>query len=89
MDQGWHEDPRRKDRDPRPAPLSTKEKEQYVAFKSERYLEKIRYECPEIDASLKASDIINIDVSRYSNMRDINSEIMRQITESLYEQIVK
>lgn len=70
-------------------PLSTKEKEQYVAFKSERYLEKIRYECPEIDASLKASDIINIDVSRYSNMRDINSEIMRQITESLYEQIVK
>lgn len=70
-------------------PLSTKEKEQYVAFKSERYLEKIRCECPEIDASLKASDIINIDVSRYSNMRDINSEIMRQITDSLYEQIIK
>ena len=70
-------------------PLSTKEKEQYVAFKSERYLEKIRYECPEIDASLKAFDIINIDVSRYSNMRDINSEIMRQITDALYEQIVQ
>lgn len=70
-------------------PLSTKEKEQYVAFKSERYLEKIRCECPEIDSDLKASDIVRIDVSRYSNMRDINGEIMRQITEALYEQIVE
>lgn len=70
-------------------PLSTKEKEEYVIFKSERYLEKIRHECPEIDGTLKASDIINIDVSRYSNMRDINSEIMRQITDALYEQIIR
>lgn len=70
-------------------PLSTKEKEQYVAFKSERYLEKIRCECPEIDSDLKASDIVRIDVSRYSNMRDINGEIMRQITDALYEQIVE
>ena len=70
-------------------PLSTKEKEQYVAFKSERYLEKIRCECPEIDRDLKASDIVRIDVSRYSNMRDINGEIMRQITDALYEQIVQ
>lgn len=70
-------------------PLSTKEKEQYVAFKSERYLEKIRCECPEIDGDLKASDIVRIDVSRYSNMRDINGEIMRQITDALYEQIVE
>ena len=70
-------------------PLSTQEKEQYVAFKSERYLEKIRYKCPEINSTLKASDIININVLRYSNMRDINSEIMRQITDSLYEQIVR
>ena len=70
-------------------PLSTKEKEQYVAFKSERYLEKIKCECPEIDSDLKASDIVRIDVSRYSNMRDINGEIMRQITDALYEQIVE
>ena len=70
-------------------PLSTKEKEQYVAFKSERYLEKVRCECPEIDSDLKASDIVRIDVSRYSNMRDINGEIMRQITDALYEQIVE
>lgn len=70
-------------------PLSTKEKEQYVAFKGERYLEKIKAEWPVVDSSLKASDIINLDVSHYSNMRDINSEIMRQITDSLYEQIVK
>lgn len=70
-------------------PLSSKEKEQCVAFKSERYLEKIKCECSEIDGTLRASDIITIDVSRYSNMRDINSEIMRQITDALYEQIVQ
>lgn len=70
-------------------PLSTQEKEQYVAFKSKHYLEKIRSEYPGIDSNLKASDIVSIDVARYSNMRDINGEIMRQITEVLYEQIVK
>lgn len=70
-------------------PLSTDEKEQYVAFKSERYLEEIKRECPSIEESLKAADIVKIDVSRYSNMRDINSEIMRQITDALYSEIVK
>lgn len=70
-------------------PLSEMEKEKYVEFKSERYLEKIRSECPDVDGTLRASDIIRIEVSRYSNMRDINNEIMRQITDSLYEQIVK
>ena len=52
-------------------------------------LEKIKHECPGLDSTLQASDIIDIDVSRYSNMRDINSEIMRQITDALYAQIVK
>lgn len=70
-------------------PLSINEKEQYVAFKSENYLDKIKNVCPTIDSSLKVSDVINIDVSHYSNMRDINTEIMRQITDSLYAQIVK
>lgn len=70
-------------------PLSTREKEDYVAFKSECYLDQIEHECCTIDSTLKASDIINIDVSRYDNMRDINSEIMRQITDALYTQIVR
>lgn len=70
-------------------PLSTREKEDYVAFKSERYLDQIKHECCTIDSTLKASDIINIDVSRYDNMRDINSEIMRQITDALYTEIVR
>lgn len=70
-------------------PLSTDEKERYVTFKSERYLEEIKRECPSIKESLMASDIVKVDVSRYSNMRDINSEIMRQITEALYSEIVK
>lgn len=70
-------------------PLSTKEKENYIAFKSEQYLNKIKQKCPAIDSTLKASDIVYIDVSQYSNMRDINSEIMRQITDALYTQIVR
>lgn len=69
-------------------PLSTREKENYVAFKSEQYLNKIKQGCPAIDSTLKVSDIVNIDVSKYSNMRDINSEIMRQITDALYAKIV-
>ena len=70
-------------------PLSTDEKNRYVTFKSERYLEEIKRECPSIKESLTASNIVKIDVSCYSNMRDINNEIMRQITEALYSEIVK
>ena len=70
-------------------PLSEEEKEQYVAFKSEYYLEIIKRKYSSIDDTLKASDIIDIDVSNYSNMRDINSVIMRQITNSLYEKVIE
>lgn len=69
-------------------PLSTKEKEEYVEFKSEYYLNQIKLNYSTVDSELNASDIINIDVSQYCNMRDINSEIMRQLTETLYDQIV-
>ena len=69
-------------------PLSDSEKEKYVVFKSEQYLDNIKKECPEINPSLQVSEIVNIDVSQYSNMRDINSEIMRQITDALYDKIV-
>lgn len=70
-------------------PLSVDEKERYVEFKSEQYLEKIKNKCLSIEKSLAAPDIVKIDVLRYDNMRDINSEIMRQITDALYSQIVK
>lgn len=70
-------------------PLSVKEKEDYVAFKSESYLTQMKHACSAIDENLTASSIVNIDVSRYSNMRDINSEIMRQITDALYTIIVQ
>lgn len=69
-------------------PLSDSDKEKYVAFKSEQYLDKIKKECQEVNSSLKISDVVNIDVSQYSNMRDINSEIMRQITDVLYDKII-
>ena len=61
----------------------------FVTIKSEHYFAKIRCEYPEIDTNLKVSNIVHIDVSRYSNMRDINGEIMCQIADALYEQIVE
>lgn len=69
-------------------PLSKEEKEAYVVFRSEYYLEQIKKKCSAVDSELKGYDLVKIDVSRYSNMRDINSEIMRQITDELYAQIV-
>lgn len=70
-------------------PLSTSEKEAYLQFKSQRYLSQIKENCAAIDKELQVSDIVKIDVSKYSNLRDINSEIMRQITDALYTQIVQ
>ena len=68
-------------------PLTIEEKEQYVLFKGEQYLNKIKSKCSAIDHDMKVSDLVKIDVSRYSNMRDINGEIMRQITDVLYSKL--
>ena len=69
-------------------PLSNEDKELYVAFKAQMFIEQIKNECESIDKGLNYSEIIKIDVTKYCNMRDINSEIMRQITEKLYSQII-
>lgn len=69
-------------------PLTIEEKEQYVLFKGEQYLNKIKSKCSAIDHDMKVSDLVKIDVSRYSKMRDINSEIMRQITDALYSGLI-
>ena len=69
-------------------PLSTEDKNKYLNYKSKQYLDKIKTICKSIDPKLEPSDIIKIDVRKYNNMRDINSEIMRQITEQLYEQVI-
>ncbi len=61
----------------------------FVTIKSKHYFAKIRCGYPEIATNLKASDIVCIDISRYSNMRDINGEITRQSTGVLYEQTVE
>ncbi len=70
-------------------PLSDEDKEAYVEFKGNQYLEQIKNTCPKVNKNLKVSDIISINVAQYSNMRDINSEIMRQITNVLYTQIAQ
>ena len=68
-------------------PLSDKEKNAYVEYKCKQYFEKIAKECPDIDQSNELSEIVSVDVTKYSNMRDINNEIMRQITDKLYTKI--
>lgn len=69
-------------------PLSTDDKNAYVEFRTQHYLTQIKNKCRNVDKDLIPSDVVKIDVTKYSNMRDINSEIMRQITEQLYTQIV-
>lgn len=69
-------------------PLSKDEKDEYVRYKGEQYLRRIKEHCCTIDEGLSACDLVNIDVSQYCNMRDINNEIMRQLTYALYDQIV-
>lgn len=69
-------------------PLSTDDKNAYVEFRTQHYLTQIKNKCCNVDKDLISSDVVKIDVTKYSNMRDINSEIMRQITEQLYTQIV-
>lgn len=68
-------------------PLSDDEKNAYVKYKCKQYFEKIAKECPNINQSTELSEIVSIDVTKYCNMRDINNEIMRQITDKLYSQI--
>lgn len=70
-------------------PLSNSEKEAYVEFKSQQFFAQIKDHCATIDRALSVSDIVRIDVTKYSNLRDINSEIMRQLTDALYKQIVR
>lgn len=69
--------------------LSEEEKNAYVKFKSEQLLDSIKEKCTNIDNDLKADSIVKIDTRKYENLRDINSEIMRQLTEELYEKIVE
>lgn len=67
--------------------LSEREKNEYVQYKTQKYLKKIKSKYPAIGENLETSNIVNIDVSLYHNMRDINNEIMRQIADVLYDKV--
>ena len=69
-------------------PLSHDDKTSYVEFKSKKMLKQMKEYQPSIDDDIAISDIINIDVDRYANLRDINNEIMEQLTTAFYSQIV-
>ena len=58
-----------------------------MQYKTQKYLKKIKSKYPAIGENLETSNIVNIDVSLYHNMRDINNEIMRQIADVLYDKV--
>ncbi len=69
--------------------LSNAEKESYVQFKCQQYLSLLQSNNIAVNENLSLVDRVKIDVSKYRNLRDINSEIMRQIADTFYDQIVQ
>ena len=65
-------------------PLTLEEKQDYVKHKSRDIMIKIKEKYPNITYDLDDTNIVNIDLNRFTNMRDVNSEIMTQIAEKIY-----
>ena len=69
-------------------PLSHDDKIAYVNFKAQKMLKRMNAYQPAVKSDITISDVVRIDVDRYSNLRDINNEIMEQLTTAFYSQIV-
>ncbi len=67
--------------------MSAIEKKEYV----DKRVEKIVYDISQkLHIDINDEQIIeikNIDITRYSNMRDVNSEVMRRVSEIIYPQL--
>lgn len=69
--------------------LSDYEKKKYVKFKTQEYLDQISKFDDKLNKVDSYSDGINIDVTKYSNIRDINNEIIKQLSACFYKKVVK
>lgn len=67
--------------------LSDKEKGTYIDNRTAIMLKDIQEELNINVSAEKVSYIKNIDVKRYSNMRDINAELMKRISDVIYPEL--
>lgn len=67
--------------------LSDKEKEIYIDNRTALMLKDIQEELNISVSSEKVSEIKEIDIKKYSNMRDINAELMKRISDVIYPEL--
>lgn len=67
--------------------LSDKEKEIYIDNRTALMLKDIQEELNISVSSEKVSEIKDIDIKKYSNMRDINAELMKRISDVIYPEL--
>lgn len=68
-------------------PLNLEDKIKYVDFKTSQMLETVKEKSKYIVENEDIEYIKNFDFSQMENLRDINAEIMRRLTEKIYNQI--
>ena len=67
--------------------LSDKEKEIYIDNRVSLLLKDVQDEFDIIVSPENVSEIKNIDTRKYHNMRDINSELMKRISDVIYPKL--
>ena len=67
--------------------LSDKEKETYIENRTALMLKDVQEELNINVSPEKISEIRDIDIKKYSNMRDINAELMKRISDVIYPEL--
>lgn len=67
--------------------LSDKEKETYIENRTALMLKDVQEELNINVSPEKKSEIKDIDIKKYSNMRDINAELMKRISDVIYPEL--
>ena len=67
--------------------LSNKEKETYIENRTALMLKDVQEELNINVSPEKISEIRDIDIKKYSNMRDINAELMKRISDVIYPEL--
>ena len=67
--------------------LTDREKETYIENKTALMLKDVEDELNITVSPEKIAQIKNVDVKRYINMRDINAELMKRISDVIYPKL--
>lgn len=68
--------------------LKNEEKKLYVKHRTNQIIKDLKNKEYNVDQDRIYSEIGKIDVTLFSNMRDINNEIMKHISDTIYEDVV-